>query len=356
MEIYTFEQCLEAASKHGGKNHLILGNGFSVDIFPEIFNYAALADKITSESIKDLFKAMGTSDFEFVMQRLMQTARIAELYGQDDFAAQLQTDIEELKQSLVEAVSLNHPHRPGSITDIQYLSCRHFLQHFDGNKYTFNYDLLLYWVHTHFMDEPALRLDFSDGFHHVSHEDTSLHWSAGDTSPSKLQYIHGAMHIFSDGSDFEKLSYSDTGTPLSEQVRSAIAENRFPTFIAEGNSEHKLSRINHNAYLSRTMSSIHGIGGCVLIHGHSLGDSDDHVFKHILDGTQKKGKLICVSIFGDPQSEKNQAVIAKVGRWQKDFIKHTYMIYDAASAHVWDNPGVELEEPVDLASPFGAKA
>ena len=47
--IYRFEECLEIASENGGKNHLVLGNGFSVALFPKIFNYKVLAEKIKSE-------------------------------------------------------------------------------------------------------------------------------------------------------------------------------------------------------------------------------------------------------------------------------------------------------------------
>lgn len=66
-----------------------------------------------------------------------------------------------------------------------------------------------------------------------------------------VYYIHGAMHIFSDGSDIEKLSYSSTGIPLAEQVKVSIAQNKFPVFISEGSTSHKLARIKKNGYLSK---------------------------------------------------------------------------------------------------------
>ena len=43
-EPITFDQCIEFANNAGGKKHLILGNGFSVAIFPKIFNYKVLAN------------------------------------------------------------------------------------------------------------------------------------------------------------------------------------------------------------------------------------------------------------------------------------------------------------------------
>lgn len=46
----------------------MLGNGFSVSLFPSIFNYKRLAENIDSERINLLFDAIETHDFEFVMR------------------------------------------------------------------------------------------------------------------------------------------------------------------------------------------------------------------------------------------------------------------------------------------------
>ena len=56
------------------KKNLMLGNGFSVALFPKIFNYKTLAENIESERINSLFDAIDTHDFEFVMRRLWEIA------------------------------------------------------------------------------------------------------------------------------------------------------------------------------------------------------------------------------------------------------------------------------------------
>ena len=53
--VLTFQQCIEQSSD---TRHLILGNGFSMDIFPDIFNYRKLAEKITDPEIKALFEEL----------------------------------------------------------------------------------------------------------------------------------------------------------------------------------------------------------------------------------------------------------------------------------------------------------
>ncbi|HGY5298131.1 TPA: DUF4917 family protein, partial [Aeromonas salmonicida] len=209
--------------------------------------------------MKDLFSSIGTYDFEFVMRRLLETLDIIQHYDTDGVISDyISNDIEELKQTLIHVISKAHPPKPSEITDRQYNCCREFLMHFDGGKvYTFNYDLLLYWVYMHFMNMPNQKLKCDDSFRYpyrdeylpLEERDTSLHWEIGMEQGQSVYYIHGAMHIFSDGSDIEKLSYSSTGIPLAEQVKVSIAQNKFPVFISEGSTSHKLARIKKNGYL-----------------------------------------------------------------------------------------------------------
>lgn len=83
------------------------------------------------------------------------------------YLATYSNDIKELKQTLIHVISKAHPPKPSEITDRQYNSCHEFLMNFDGGKiYTFNYDLILYWVYMHFMDIPNQKLKCDDGFRH----------------------------------------------------------------------------------------------------------------------------------------------------------------------------------------------
>ncbi|WP_431830285.1 DUF4917 family protein [Aeromonas salmonicida] len=71
MNIKSFAECLAIAGNT--KKHLMLGNGFSISLFPKIFNYKTLSENIDSERMKDLFSSIGTYDFEFVMRRLLNS-------------------------------------------------------------------------------------------------------------------------------------------------------------------------------------------------------------------------------------------------------------------------------------------
>ena len=253
------------------------------------------------------------------MRRLLEAVDIVQHYDStESVTTYIHEDIEELKNTLIEVITNAHPPKPSEITDEQYNSCRSFLMHFKGGKtYTFNYDLILYWVLMHFNENKELKLPSDDGFRYPysdeyvpeDERDMSLHWEIGREQGQSIYYIHGAMHIFSDGSDIEKLSYANLGVPLSEQVKQAIEQDKFPVFISEGTTEHKLARIKKNGYLSRTFSSLKSITGNLFIFGHSIRDEDDHVFDFINHNNKKL--RIFIGLFGDANKEHNQIIINK---------------------------------------------
>lgn len=341
--IKSFNECITIAGS--GKKHLMLGNGFSIALFPHIFNYKRLAENIESERIKLLFEAINTHDFEFVMRRLLETEEIVKHYDSSDKVRNhIHSDIEELKRTLIQVISKCHPPKPSDITDNQYFSCRKFLLNFGlGNIYTFNYDLILYWVLMHFHENTELKLPCDDGFRYpysdefVPEEDRdySLHWEIGRERGQSIYYIHGAMHIFSDGSDIEKLSYKNLGVPLADQVKQAIDQDRFPVFISEGSTEHKLARIKRNGYLSRTFSSLKSITGNLFIFGHSIRDEDDHVFDFI--NQNNRNLKIFIGLYGNPDVPHNKAIINKVEKWRNTYRSKVFEFYDSTSVDVWGN-------------------
>ena len=102
-----------------------------------------------------------SSDFEFVMLKLIETLRVLDYYAPgSDLYKKISKDVDTLKEILINVIASNHPESPQSITYNQYASCYEFLKHFqEGRTYTFNYDLILYWVLMRFKD------DEGNGFH-----------------------------------------------------------------------------------------------------------------------------------------------------------------------------------------------
>ena len=130
--IHSFDDCIELSNK---KKHLILGNGFSVDLFPHIFNYRKLAEKITDPKIQMIFREFNTTDFEYVVYKLTESLRILEFYDQEkDIYRIIKEDSDRLKEILITVITESHPENPGTITFEQYRSCFEFLKHFEDEK------------------------------------------------------------------------------------------------------------------------------------------------------------------------------------------------------------------------------
>jgi hypothetical protein len=178
IEIISFDDALRTAP---AKRHLLLGNGFSIALKPDIFSYKSLHSKADFSKVAfaaAIFEALGTSDFEAVIRSLMNSAKLLKVYEGVPAAlvSQLEHDAAELKNVLVAAIGHNHPSRPFDIEPQRYAACRQFLSNFD-HVYTLNYDILLYWA---LMQDEVDRLDLrsDDGFMHPEEEndETYVSW------------------------------------------------------------------------------------------------------------------------------------------------------------------------------------
>jgi hypothetical protein len=340
-EILTFQDCVK---KRGDKRHLILGNGFSVALFPKIFNYKALKERVSSNRMLTLFEQFETADFEYIMRKVSETLDVIKLYEKtEELQERLETDLNELKETLITVISESHPESPQSITEDQYLSCQAFLSLFNqGKVYTFNYDLLLYWVYMKFMDDKkGLFLKCDDGFRTDENDNNMVSWEIGREHGQNIYYIHGAMHLFSKRSCIEKFTWSNKGVKIKDQVRQAIEDKNYPVFIAEGSDEHKMMRIKTNGYLARSFSSLKSISGDLFIFGHSLRDEDNHVFDLILK--ESSISKFYISIFKPHEHNAcNEHIRQKVQRWREQFgtygknkRQREFILFDAETVKVW---------------------
>lgn len=360
------------ALTEGCRRYLLLGNGFSISLFPDCFAYASLFQEAKDQGLlakapplEDAFAALGTIDFESVMEALKAAVKLAVVYGSDAAAtAKMADHAELLKDILVEAIAGRHPSRPNEITEDQYENCRAFLAQFIGvdrdNRvgkiFSLNYDLLLYWTVLH----DIVNVDWTDG-NLAFNADQTLSNDDGFRAPEddydaeyvaweqfhashgqSITYLHGALHLFERGPELAKLCWERAGNnPLMDQIREALDNDRYPMFVSEGTSAFKMKRINKSAYLSKALRSFSSCcdvkSGALFIIGHSLADNDDHILKRV-----KKGKIgqLYVSIFGDPDSPENKIVIAKAqsladGRPERAPLEIEFI--DANSLHVWNH-------------------
>jgi hypothetical protein len=247
---------------------------------------------------------------------------------------------EIVKDSLVSTIARHHPDRPYALSDDQYERCRNFLYQF-GHKFTLNYDVLLYWALMH-EDVDNLDLNPDDGFRNPDeYNPLYVKWQQGNKAT--VNYLHGALHLFDKETDIIKYTWSKTSIPLVDQIRSALDEEKYPLFVAEGSSDSKWQKIMHNAYLHKAFRSFESCTApeknSLLVFGHSLAANDDHILKCISKGRMPR---IAVGVFGAaPEDEiiqikaRAQTMQAERLRLQGEGYPLEILFFDTQTAQVW---------------------
>lgn len=345
MDILSFEESLANA---GNKRHLMLGNGFSVAIRPDIFRYGSLFEKADFSNfpeVKQTFHAIGSEDFEEAVQALERAALVLGAFTDDaqPISERMRECAAKIKDVLVQTIAGQHPERPGDITDQQYEACINFLRHFlnsasAGRIYTLNYDILLYWTLEH--GRTKQMISFDDGFR-TDPDNADARYVVWDDSAhgQNVYYLHGALHLFDGGHELQKYTWNRTDIALIDQARAAIAKNLFPLFVAEGSSQKKLNKIVHHGYLNKGLRSLSSIQHPLFLYGVSLSQNDAHLINIIVKNTSIK-KLF-VSLFGSPESPGNKQTIkaALAASARRDSRSPRYPLevhfYDSETAKVW---------------------
>ncbi|MBI5934713.1 MAG: DUF4917 family protein [Chloroflexi bacterium] len=337
-EIISFEDALRLVGDPT-KINLLMGNGFSRALRNDIFSYDAILNNADfsrlSRNARRSFDLLQTTDFEFVIQSLRNAAVLIELYSNAThrLANRLRRDAEGLKEVLVATIARNHPDLPGGISTDAYEHCKRFLSHFN-HLFTVNYDLLLYW--TLMQSEIQPQVNCNDGFRTPENGPTDyVAWEPEKGYEQNVHYLHGALHLFDAGVEIQKYTWVNVGKPLIQQIREALERNYFPLFVSEGNSDQKYTKIQHSAYLSKGFRSLVNTPGTLFTYGLSFSESDNHIVRSIEKG---KFSALAVSIYGDPNSPTNSAIMQKTTAMaaRRSSRKPLAVIfYDAASAQVW---------------------
>jgi hypothetical protein len=337
MALLTFTEALRDSDRNS-RRHVLLGNGFSIACRPHIFAYGKLFEQADfskiSPTAKKAFTALGTQDFEKVIKALRDASKIVAAYGgSPDLVVALAADADGLKEILVQTIAASHPAWPGELTEAEYQACRAFLSNFN-TVYTFNYDLLLYWVQMH--TEEGKNPSSDDGFRTPQDDYDSAYvvWEPDQSHEQNMWFLHGALHVFDSGTEIQKYTWKNTGIRLIDQIRDALSRNYFPLFVSEGTSAEKYERIRHNDYLAKAYRSFSSIQGALFIFGHSLAENDNHYLRCIQRG---KVSHLYVGLYGDPNSDANKFIMRRANELTNGRRARPLGVsyFDAASANVW---------------------
>jgi hypothetical protein len=340
-QIVEFERVLRELGD--GRASVLLGNGFSIGCDP-VFRYASLYEAARqlglSQRAQCVFEHLGTNNFEGVLRALDEVDWIGGLYGLSaESSAAIRTDADVVKSTLVEAVAHSHLDHTGLVPQEKKSAALHFLRRFH-NVFTTNYDLLLYWVVMAAEGRPP----FQDGFRAEEDEpdEGPLVFSErlGDTPG--MYFLHGALHLFLSGGALYKHSWRREGQRLTDLIRAGLAEKQYPLFVAEGAPDKKLEQIQRHGYLWYCLDKLSRIERPLVIYGHALGPSDQHLLDALAGN--KKLSLVFVGIHGDPASPANQAIFDAAERLQAARARQQrrrkgkglqVALFQSESAHVW---------------------
>ena len=349
MDSIDFEAAIEKTTSYN--RHLLLGNGFSIACCPATFDYTSLFEKANFNDKKHLEKIaseVASKDFELAMGKLLDASTIVTHYNNGSkLASDIKADAKDMKEILIKTIAMAHPEKSTSISNMKYRSCRKFLSHFigpetEGNVYTVNYDLLLYWATLrHQSDDEPTGLQFGDGFG----PDNGGHSMWSENNPpceQRMFFLHGAFHLYMDSDRLMKYTYWENEVPLIQQTRSALEKGGFPLFISEGRSRKKFEEIMRYDYLRNAYNSfgesMRDKRNCLFIYGLSLSEeSDNHIFEMIKIGNVPK---VYLGIYGDKSTGENMQTIQTAQSWItyreiNELPKLEVVLFDATADTVW---------------------
>ncbi|MEZ0122030.1 MAG: DUF4917 family protein [Candidatus Reddybacter sp.] len=322
----SFQEAIDSL-EDDEKPSILLANGFSQAWDAGIFNYANLLDAADfgcrETVMRPLFANLGTYDFEAVMKQLVAAEAVLNAYGADQtLIDSITSDKEVLKNALITAISSTHPDLPSEVEDTQFVAVRTFLSQF-SEVFSINYDLLFYWARNKSNLDPA-NYSTDDGFR------SQRRWEGHETN-QEVHFLHGGLHIYDTGTYIKKHACTDDGLTIIDQVRNNLNTGNFPLFVSEPTYQKKKQRIDHNPYLNYCFQALGNANGALFVHGHSMDESDKHIFNQIKSSRLSK---IFISIFGDEDSEVNTRTKANALAFLNGH-GVTVDFYQAESTPVW---------------------
>ncbi len=256
---------------------LLIGNGASRAVWNR-FAYPSLKERATSDRTSyalaagDLqqFQAAATDNFELVLAQLatakiVVAALLGDLHAVSD---QIAARYESIRRALVAAILLVHI-RHAQLGDQRLLAIGKYL---GQNRfiYSTNYDLLAYWA--------AMKLGSDYFYDFFSGDPLAFRTDNTKIFPSnqrtQLFYLHGAVHLYSDGGLVRKLVGG------AETLLDVLAESQFaPLVVAEGTGQQKREVIASHEYLTFALGHLERNSGPMVVFGSAFGDNDGHVFE-----------------------------------------------------------------------------
>jgi hypothetical protein len=259
--------------------------------------------------LEKLFGVIKTKNFEQIMRQLDSFIDIAKAFdAETKLVKKLKKAHKALQKSLIDAISELHPEHVFEIKRKKSQACFNFLSQYlnkNGNIFSTNYDLLLYWVLMR--NNPAVSTDGfgkvllnPEGIKRGEEQEWSdeLYWGNNKAKQNTF-YVHGALPFFDTNIEIQKEQY-DTDHYLLENIQDRMSRHEYPIFVTAGDGDDKLAHIMHNKYLTFCYDNLCSINGSLVAFGFNFGEYDEHIIDALNKATkfnpQTGGKLLSIYI------------------------------------------------------------
>jgi hypothetical protein len=343
----TFKQALEISGDTS--KTVLLGNGFSI-AGDNIFDYRRLLERAELDAnLMRIFEGLDTADFEIVIEQLNSSARLINLFNDEnsELSGNLLVAARLLQENFANLITTEHAlyqqvfRLTHNGAEIPERNCFSFLSRFE-KIFTTSYDLLLYWaimlnLQHHRMNHNAPRIPTDDGFRRGG-EDQPLRYF--DPTSQEVFYLHGSLFLLREDINAIKIERDgEAWMNLLDVIRSNINGGQPPLTVLEGNTRVKLQRISEHAYLTEAFRALSSISGDLFIHGHSLNQTDQHIFNAI-NRSRNVRRIFISAVSGNDENiilndaDADLMLGQAIGRFgNRD--NREIIIYDGRSANVW---------------------
>lgn len=322
IEIHNWDKI----AKDWHKSGLLVGNGASIAVwqsfaYDTLFEAAKddeLANPLSSQDVS-LFRESKTTNFERILFDLLVSERTTRALGLE-VNLLLRERYDSIRRALFQAVRGIH---------IQYAAMReeNLLKisetlRFYNKVFSTNYDLLVYWA---MMKAGTANNGFVDFFWNQEGKFDIADVQPRRSGDTRVYYLHGGIHLYRDQGGKTYKHHSWAGERLLYDVQYIDEVEVTPLLVSEGTSNQKLDSIQNSDYLSFAYGAFGDHQDNLVIFGHSLSSSDDHILSLIRGWQNRK---IAISVLSSlPQNAKR----AFAGRAIEAFPNASITFFDSAS-------------------------
>jgi hypothetical protein len=304
---------------------ILIGNGQSRAVssgyeYSSLFESACDLNEVRrlGENEKNLFGEFETQNFERILGSLLVTRKTLQAFDVDHPNLELiEETYDKIRLAMIESIRMNHCEPSELASEAKLLMGEEYLNY--DWVFSTNYDLLCYWALMHSSEELGKRDRLEDFFRRVGPNQLSFKERAAPhfaqaTDVTKVAYLHGALHLLrhEDG-DVTKIQYHRNESIL-RQLDDATRAGKVPLFVSEGASSDKWRTIRESSYLSFAMDQFSKYKDNLVVFGHKLGETDQHLVNVI---NAVPDRSVAVSIYpqqGVDLEAKKRIILGRLNR------------------------------------------